>query len=56
MNLNVINILIFAFFLSVAMRAQEQSFIVLGDIHYDRIQDHDMKWLNTKPDDVRQVK
>ena len=56
MNLKVINILIFAFFLSVAMRAQEQSFIVLGDIHYDRIQDHDMKWLNTKPDDVRQVK
>lgn len=38
------------------LNAQEQSFIVLGDIHYDRMQDHDMEWLSTKPDDIRQVK
>ncbi len=36
--------------------AQDKSFIVLGDIHYDLIEDHDIEWLNSKPDDVRQVK
>jgi hypothetical protein len=35
--------------------AQKSSFIVLGDIHYDLLQDHDMNWLNQKPDDLRQV-
>ncbi len=35
--------------------AQESSFMVLGDIHYDLLDDHDMDWLNTKPDDLRQV-
>ncbi len=35
--------------------AQKSSFIVLGDIHYDLLQDHNMNWLNTKPDDLRQV-
>jgi len=29
--------------------------IVLGDLHYDIMEDHDMTWLSTKPDDVRQV-
>jgi 3',5'-cyclic AMP phosphodiesterase CpdA len=41
---------------SLAGIAQKSSFIVLGDIHYDKIEDHDMDWLKTKPDDVRQVK
>lgn len=36
--------------------AQERSFMILGDIHYDLIEDHDMEWLKTKPDDLRQVK
>lgn len=31
------------------------SFTVLGDIHYDLLKDHDMDWLKTKPDDLRQV-
>lgn len=35
--------------------AQESSFLVLGDIHYDLLEDHDMNWLQTKPDDLRQV-
>ena len=35
--------------------AQKSSFIVLGDLHYDLLQDHDMKWLGQKPDDLRQV-
>jgi len=35
--------------------AQKSSFIVLGDLHYDLLQDHDMDWLMKKPDDLRQV-
>lgn len=29
--------------------------LVAGDIHYDLLADHDMDWLSTKPDDLRQV-
>ena len=29
--------------------------MVLGDIHYDLLQDHDMDWLSTRPGDLRQV-
>lgn len=36
--------------------AQMNSLIVLGDLHYDLLQDHDMDWLSKKPDDLRQVK
>ena len=35
--------------------ANAQSFLVLGDIHYDLLEDHDMDWLRKKPDDLRQV-
>jgi 3',5'-cyclic AMP phosphodiesterase CpdA len=35
--------------------SQNSSFIVLGDIHYDMPEFHDMAWLATKPDDLRQV-
>ena len=35
--------------------AQKSSFLVLGDLHYDLLGDHDMVWLSTKPDDLRQV-
>ena len=35
---------------------QKSSLIVLGDIHYDLIQNHDVDWLCNKPDDMRQVK
>jgi len=31
------------------------SFILLGDLHYDKLEDHDLEWLKTKPDDFRQV-
>ena len=32
-----------------------KSILVLGDMHYDRMEDHDITWLKTKPDDLRQV-
>ena len=31
------------------------SFLLLGDIHYDLLEDHDMEWLSTKPDDLRKL-
>ena len=33
----------------------KQPLIVLGDVHYDLLKDHDMDWLMKKPDDLRQV-
>ncbi len=42
-------------FISFQSQAQQSSFLVLGDLHYDLIDDHDMDWLGTKPDDLRQV-
>jgi hypothetical protein len=41
---------------SLVGMSQKSSFIILGDIHYDKMENHDMEWLKTKPDDVRQVK
>ncbi len=35
--------------------AQKSSLIVLGDLHYDLLEDHDMNWLSQKPGDLRQV-
>ena len=40
---------------SFLLPASAQSFLVLGDIHYDLLEDHDMEWLRKKPDDLRQV-
>jgi 3',5'-cyclic AMP phosphodiesterase CpdA len=37
------------------LSAQKSSVILLGDIHYDRIEDHHMEWLKDKPGDIRQV-
>ncbi|CAK7016675.1 MAG: hypothetical protein PHT14_09895 [Petrimonas sp.] len=51
-----ISLLAALLFFSLIAVTQEKSFIVLRDIHYDLIEDHDMDWLKTKPDDVRQVK
>ena len=36
--------------------SQNSSFIVLGDTHYDRMEDHDMNWIRSeKPNDVSQI-
>ncbi len=37
------------------MSGQKSSLIILGDMHYDLLEDHDMEWLSTKPGDLRQV-
>lgn len=48
-------IFLFMALLNIHTSAQKSSLIVLGDLHYDLLQDHDMDWLSTKPDDLRQV-
>jgi 3',5'-cyclic AMP phosphodiesterase CpdA len=40
---------------SVQSNGQKSSFIILGDLHYDLPDNHNMDWLANKPDDVRQV-
>jgi len=52
---NILIVYFLTFLLNFNSPAQKSSFIVLGDIHYDLLQDHDMNWLNIKPDDLRQV-
>jgi hypothetical protein len=47
-------LLLFSAFV-ISSNAQKISFLVLGDLHYDLLEDHDMSWLATKPDDLRQV-
>lgn len=49
-------LIILLLFVSFQSSAQQSSFLVLGDLHYDRLDDHDMNWLSAKPDDLRQVK
>lgn len=46
---------LFAFLFVFCAFAQKSSLLVLGDLHYDLIEDHDMDWLMKKPDDLRQV-
>lgn len=48
-------LLILFLFFSFKGITQNNSFLVLGDLHYDLLEDHDMEWLRTKPDDLRQV-
>lgn len=35
--------------------SQDVSFIALGDLHYDRIEDHDMDYVKTRPQDLKQI-
>jgi hypothetical protein len=36
-------------------KSQNVSFIALGDMHYDRLQDHDLKYVTSRPQDLRQI-
>lgn len=50
--------LLFIFFFGVGyltLKAQDESFIVLGDMHYDRIEDHDLDYVMTRPQDFQQI-
>lgn len=42
--------------LSTLITAQQSSYIVLGDMHYDRMEDHDFEWVNReKAGDLSQI-
>jgi len=57
--IGIIRRTLFLFFLGTLLylpsAAQENSLIVLGDMHYDLLEDHNMDWLADKPGDLRQV-
>lgn len=56
MKIRLIAVFIISLFLSVfEANSQVKRIIVLGDLHYDLLDDHDIAWLKTKPDDMRQV-
>lgn len=55
MTKRLISTILLTLFCFSAAFGQKSSFIVLGDLHYDLLEDHDMEWLATKPDDLRQV-
>ena len=48
-------ILVNLFILLCEASSQVSSIIALGDLHHDILACHDMTWLKTKPDDLRQV-
>lgn len=53
----IIFLIVFLCVLNVSA-AKDVSFIVLGDLHYDKLEFHDLDWLKNKwrnPDDYRQV-
>ena len=40
-----------------AVTPKDFSFVMLGDLHFDKLEHHDLEWLQRdKPDDVRQVR
>jgi len=39
----------------IACTPQEENFILIGDVHYDLLENHDIDWLTQKGDDLRQV-
>jgi 3',5'-cyclic AMP phosphodiesterase CpdA len=51
----VLMLFFFTVLLIAQSTSQNSSFIVLGDLHYDLLQDHDMDWLRNKPGDMHQV-
>lgn len=50
-------LILFFFFLllNFGSSSQNSRLLILGDLHYDLLKDHDMNWLRDKPDDLRQV-
>jgi hypothetical protein len=48
-------LLLFLTVFIIPSKPQKSSLLVLGDLHYDLLEDHDMDWLRTKPEDLRQV-
>ncbi len=55
MNRILISVLLMLLSGTLALSSQNYNMLLLGDIHYDRLEDHDMEWLATRGDNLRQV-
>ena len=47
-------LLVLLSFVSINSTAQNSSIIVLGDLHYNQMEDHDLEWLKNQPGDLVQ--
>ncbi len=52
---NIIALCLSLALVSCQKATEQTSFLLLGDIHYDKIENHDLAWLATTKDDLRQV-
>jgi hypothetical protein len=50
-----IQLLIGSSMLALSLQAQDVSFIALGDMHYDRLGDHDVDFVMSRPQDYEQI-
>lgn len=48
-------LIVFLLFTGVGSYSQDVSFIALGDMHYDRLDDHDLDYVMTRPQDFQQI-
>lgn len=56
MKIVKVSCLVIAFLISGShCQSQDVSFIALGDMHYDRLDDHDLDYVMTRPQDFRQI-
>jgi 3',5'-cyclic AMP phosphodiesterase CpdA len=55
MKCKILFILCLCFLDVTVMKAQDVSFIVLGDFHFDRMEYHDMDYVKTRPQDLAQI-
>lgn len=55
-KLKYLFVLLLSVFGYMTLQAQEHQFILLGDTHYDRLENHDFNWIVTeKSGDLRQI-
>ena len=54
-NSLIIVLAVMMFSACTATRNKTTEILVLGDMHYDRIENHDLAWLAEQGDDLRQV-
>ncbi|MEA4935583.1 MAG: metallophosphoesterase [Paludibacter sp.] len=55
-TINYFILLCISLFIIVPLNAQQSSFIVLGDMHHDRMEDHDFEWIKReKAGDLSQI-
>ncbi len=54
-NIKLLLLTTLLYTVSLYVKGQDVSFIALGDMHYDRLQDHDPDYVMTRPQDYEQI-